>query len=109
MNSTRYRLLATLILLLGCLHVLVQSAPFEDAYITYRYAEHFAHGQGLSYNAGERVEAACGGGIGRTGTALGCWLVGQGLSGSDALALIARNLCNLPTVSHCCQPPGAML
>ena len=32
----------------------------------------------------------CHAGVGRTGTALGCWLVEQGLAGPDALALIAR-------------------
>jgi predicted protein tyrosine phosphatase len=32
----------------------------------------------------------CHGGIGRTGTAVGCWLVEQGLSGDEALALIQR-------------------
>lgn len=32
----------------------------------------------------------CHAGVGRTGTALGCWLVEQGLPGPDALALIAR-------------------
>jgi arabinofuranosyltransferase len=28
----------------------------DDAFITFRYADHLAHGLGLSYNAGERVE-----------------------------------------------------
>ena len=31
-------------------------APFEDAYITYRYADHLASGLGFVYNAGVRVE-----------------------------------------------------
>ena len=31
-------------------------APFEDAYITYRYADHLASGLGFVYNAGEHVE-----------------------------------------------------
>jgi hypothetical protein len=39
---------------------------------------------------GARVYLHCHAGVGRTGTALGCWLVEQGLSGPDALALIAR-------------------
>jgi hypothetical protein len=32
-------------------------APVEDAYITFRVADHFARGDGLVYNTGERVEA----------------------------------------------------
>lgn len=39
---------------------------------------------------GACVYLHCHAGVGRTGTALGCWLVEQGLSGPDALALIAR-------------------
>lgn len=31
-------------------------APIDDAFIFYRYAENFAAGKGLVYNAGERVE-----------------------------------------------------
>ena len=50
------RLLAILLLALGALHAVAYMAPFEDAYITYRYAEHLASGLGFVYNAGERVE-----------------------------------------------------
>ncbi len=32
----------------------------------------------------------CRGGIGRTGTVVGCWLCSQGLSGTEALAELAR-------------------
>ena len=39
---------------------------------------------------GARLYLHCHAGVGRTGTALGCWLVEQGLPGPDALALIAR-------------------
>jgi len=39
---------------------------------------------------GARLYLHCHAGVGRTGTALGCWLASQGLSGPDALALIAR-------------------
>jgi len=39
---------------------------------------------------GARVYLHCHAGVGRTGTALGCWLVEQGLSGTDALAMIAH-------------------
>jgi hypothetical protein len=39
--------------------------------------------------AGLSVYVHCHAGVGRTGTAIGCWLVEQGLSGDEALALIA--------------------
>jgi protein-tyrosine phosphatase len=39
---------------------------------------------------GARVYVHCHAGVGRTGTTVGCWLVGQGLAGPDALALIAH-------------------
>jgi hypothetical protein len=32
------------------------TAPFEDSYITYRYARNVANGLGIVYNAGERIE-----------------------------------------------------
>jgi hypothetical protein len=38
------------------LHVWSYFSPFEDAYITFRYAMNFARGNGLVYNPGERVE-----------------------------------------------------
>ena len=40
--------------------------------------------------ADETVYVHCFGGIGRTGTVVGCWLVRHGLSGEDALEQIAR-------------------
>ena len=40
--------------------------------------------------AGQTVYVHCWGGIGRTGTAIGCYLVGQELSGAEALAEIRR-------------------
>lgn len=40
--------------------------------------------------AGHRVYFHCWGGIGRTGTVAGCWLVRHGLTPDDALATIAR-------------------
>jgi len=39
---------------------------------------------------GARLYLHCHAGVGRTGTALGCWLAGQGVPGSEALALIAH-------------------
>lgn len=41
--------------------------------------------------AGHTVCVHCWGGIGRTGTAVGCYLVRHGLSGNEALAEIARH------------------
>ena len=38
---------------------------------------------------GETVYVHCFGGIGRTGTVVGCWLVRHGLTGEQALAQIA--------------------
>jgi len=40
--------------------------------------------------AGEMVYVHCYGGIGRTGTVIGCWLVRHGLSGEEALRRIAE-------------------
>src|SRR4051812_8768436 len=34
----------------------VGSFTIDDAYISFRYARNFAHGDGLVYNLGERVE-----------------------------------------------------
>lgn len=57
MNMQRtIRLLLILLLGLGALHAVAHLTPFEDAYITYRYAEHWASGAGPVYNIGERVE-----------------------------------------------------
>lgn len=41
-------------------------------------------------SAGQVVYVHCWGGIGRTGTVVGCWLVEQGMSGKEALAQIQR-------------------
>jgi arabinofuranosyltransferase len=57
MQSERtLRLVVVLLLLVGAGHAVAHAAPFEDAYITYRYAEHLAAGLGPVYNVGERVE-----------------------------------------------------
>jgi hypothetical protein len=58
------------------LHIIQYLTPFEDAYITFRYAEHLARGYGIAYNPGERVE--------------GC----SSLSWTLLLGLVAR--CGLP-------------
>ena len=39
---------------------------------------------------GRTVYVHCWGGIGRTGTVVGCWLVRQGLTGDEALAQLAE-------------------
>ena len=39
---------------------------------------------------GSRVYLHCHAGVGRTGTAVGCWLVEQGFTGGEALRLIAH-------------------
>ena len=41
--------------------------------------------------AGHTVYVHCRGGIGRTGTVVGCWLVRHGMTGDEALATIARH------------------
>lgn len=41
--------------------------------------------------AGERVEIACGGGRGRTGTALACLAVLDGVPGAEAVAYVRRH------------------
>jgi len=52
------RLLLTGALVVGFvmrLVVMFRSAPLDDAYITFRYAQNLAAGLGFVYNAGERV------------------------------------------------------
>ena len=39
----------------------------------------------------ERVEIACGGGVGRTGTALSAWVIFDGLSIGDAISWVRRH------------------
>lgn len=43
-----------------------------------------------SLNAGRKVYLHCWGGIGRTGTVVGCYLVRRGFSGKEALAQLAE-------------------
>jgi protein-tyrosine phosphatase len=49
--------------------------------------------------AGGSVYVHCWGGIGRTGTVVGCWLMRHGLDGGDPLARIADLRRNLPAAS----------
>ena len=44
----------------------------------------------------ETVYVHCWGGHGRTGTAIGCWLVRHGVTADDAIALIRERRCSLP-------------
>ncbi len=41
-------------------------------------------------DSGDTVYLHCWGGVGRTGTVVGCWLVRHGLTGDDALAQVAE-------------------
>ena len=41
-------------------------------------------------DSGDTVYLHCWGGIGRTGTVIGCWLVRHGLTGEEALAQVAQ-------------------
>ncbi|HAJ36752.1 MAG TPA: hypothetical protein DCL15_13790 [Chloroflexi bacterium] len=50
--------------------------------------------------AGQIVYVHCFGGIGRTGTVVGCYLVNQGLGGDDALQAIARLRQTLPNADR---------
>jgi protein-tyrosine phosphatase len=54
--------------------------------------------QGLSQ--GKTIYIHCWGGIGRTGTVIGCWLVRHGLSGRQALSQIAAWRASIPSGSH---------
>jgi arabinofuranosyltransferase len=51
-----FALALLLLLIVAIAHALAYDTPFEDAYITYRYAEHFAAGHGLVYNVGDPVD-----------------------------------------------------
>jgi hypothetical protein len=46
--------------------------------------------------AAETTYVHCWGGIGRTGTVVGCWLMEQGLPAEDALATLQRRFFTMP-------------
>jgi len=50
--------------------------------------------------AGHKIYLHCWGGIGRTGTTVGCYLVRQGMSGEDALRQLAAWWRNVPKSSY---------
>jgi protein-tyrosine phosphatase len=54
---------------------------------------------------GACVYLHCHAGVGRTGTAVGCWLVEQGLTGPAALALIAHKRSNLARLAAMPRSP----
>ena len=49
-----------------------------------------------SLQAGRKVYLHCWGGIGRTGTTVGCYLVRRGLNGDEALRQLANWWCGVP-------------
>jgi hypothetical protein len=55
-DAARTAAVAALVMLAGALHVAWLRFAYDDAWITYRYADHFARGFGLVFNPGERVE-----------------------------------------------------
>ena len=87
----------TVVVCLG--HQLLFSMVAEDAFITYRYAQHLARGDGLVFNEGERVEGySCFLwmlvlGLGHAISGLPLDLLGRILGGTAALgALVATHL-----------------
>jgi hypothetical protein len=50
------------------------------------------------------VYVHCWGGVGRTGTVIGCWLVRHGMSGDEALATIARHWEGMPADKRARRP-----
>ncbi len=59
-KSRRTAVVLGLLLLLACgwavyYHFAVDVLPYDDAYITFRYADRLASGKGMTYNDGERV------------------------------------------------------
>jgi arabinofuranosyltransferase len=55
---TRYLVSGTLLLILAAavFHIAIVDYSADDGFISFRYADHLARGQGLVYNIGERVE-----------------------------------------------------
>ena len=49
---------------------------------------------------GKTIYVHCWGGIGRTGTVIGCWLVRHGLTGAQALDQIATWRATIPSAAH---------
>jgi hypothetical protein len=82
-----------LICLAGAAHMALYRGPFDDAYISFRYARHVAEGLGYVYNPGERVEGfTCFGWVtllaGVAAAGLPVPVVAVALSGAAAIALL---------------------
>jgi hypothetical protein len=60
---------------------------------------------GLS--AGRTVYVHCWGGVGRTGTVIGCWLVRHGKSGKEALDEVARLFATMSQAKRWRHPEGS--
>ncbi|HKQ70350.1 MAG TPA: hypothetical protein VJT73_13465, partial [Polyangiaceae bacterium] len=90
--------LGALVGLAGLLHIAYYARPFEDAYITFRYARNVANGLGVVYNAGERVEGCTSlawtlllAGLSRVGASLPS--AGTALSVSSGALLLVATAC----------------
>jgi protein-tyrosine phosphatase len=55
---------------------------------------------------GATVYVHCWGGVGRTGTVIGCWLVRHGLDGGDAIERIAELRREIPGARPSPETPG---
>lgn len=57
--------------------------------------------------AGEPAYVHCWGGVGRTGTVVGCWLVRHGASPDDALATVAARFATMSAAKRGRHPEGS--
>ena len=64
--------------------VYLQPWTLDDAYISFRYAEHFCQGKGIVYNEGERVEGYT--------TFLWVFLLGLGHMAGCYIPILAKTL-----------------
>jgi hypothetical protein len=55
--------------------------------------------------AGRKIYLHCWGGVGRTGTTVGCWLVRRGMTGEQALAQLAEWWRAVPKRAHFARSP----
>ena len=59
-----------------------------------------------AHTRGDRVYVHCWGGVGRTGTVIGCWLVRHGLAAGDPLARIAELRATIASARPSPETPG---
>lgn len=64
----------------------IQDYSIPDLLFMHKIVSHINH----LLETGQHVYLHCRGGIGRTGTVLGCWLCSRGMSGSDSLNELGR-------------------